>query len=51
METGSESEYLQSCQNFTKRSRESDQVVDSIFELKNIHVGEVAYKPSRTIGG
>jgi hypothetical protein len=38
-------------QNFAKRSRESDQVVDSIFELKSIHAGEVAYKQSRTIGG
>jgi hypothetical protein len=34
-----------------KRSRELDQVVDLIFELKIIHVGEVAYKWSRTIGG
>jgi hypothetical protein len=42
---------LRRCQNFAKRSRESDQVVDSIFELKIIHVGEVAYKQSRTIGG
>jgi hypothetical protein len=28
-----------------------DQVVDLIFELKIIHVGEVAYKRSSTIGG
>jgi hypothetical protein len=35
---------------FTKRSRESNQVIDLIFELKSIHVGEVAYKWSRTIG-
>jgi hypothetical protein len=34
-----------------KRSRESDQVIDSIFELNIIHAGEVAYKQSRTIGG
>jgi hypothetical protein len=34
-----------------KRSRELDQVVDSIFKLKTIHAGEVAYKRSRTIGG
>jgi hypothetical protein len=32
-------------------SRESDQVVDSIFELKIIHAREVTYKQSRTIGG
>jgi hypothetical protein len=36
-------EFLQRCQNFAKRSRESDQVVDLIFELKIIHAGEVAY--------
>jgi hypothetical protein len=44
VEVESELEQLQRCQNFAKRSRESDQVVDSIFELKIIHVGEVAYK-------
>jgi len=38
-----EVEFLLRCQNFAKRSRESDQVADSIFELKIIHVGEVAY--------
>jgi hypothetical protein len=37
---------LQSCQNFAKRSREWDQVINSIFELKVIHVREVAYKRS-----
>jgi hypothetical protein len=42
---------LRRCQNFTKRGRESDQVIDLIFELKIIHAGEVAYKWSRTIGG
>jgi hypothetical protein len=31
--------------------RESDQVVDSIFELKIIHAREVAYMRSRVIGG
>jgi hypothetical protein len=29
---------------FVKRSTESNWVVDSIFELRNIHVREVAYK-------
>jgi hypothetical protein len=42
---------LRRYQNFAKRSRESDQVVDSIFELKSIHVEEIAHKQSRTIGG
>jgi hypothetical protein len=46
-----ELEELRRCQNFAKRSRELDQVVDSIFELKIIHAREVAYKWSRTIGG
>jgi hypothetical protein len=31
--------------------RESDQVVDLIFELKIIHAREVAYMRSRVIGG
>jgi hypothetical protein len=46
-------EFLRRYQNFMKRSRESDQVVDSIFELKIIHVHaeEVAYMQSRAIGG
>jgi hypothetical protein len=34
-----------------EESRESDQVIGSIFELKIIHAGEVAYMPSRAIGG
>jgi hypothetical protein len=51
VEAESELEQLRRCQNFTKRSRESDQLIDSIFKLKIIHVGEVAYKRSRTIGG
>jgi hypothetical protein len=36
-----EVEFLRRCQNFAKRGRELDQVVDLIFELKIIHVGEV----------
>jgi hypothetical protein len=34
----------QKCQIFAKRSKESNQVVDSIFELKSIHAREVVYK-------
>jgi hypothetical protein len=35
---------LQKYQIFAKRSRESSWVIDSIFELKSIHAGEVTYK-------
>jgi len=42
---------LQRYQNFAKRSRESNWVIDSIFKLKSIHAREITYKPSRTIGG
>jgi hypothetical protein len=51
LEFETEAEFLKRFQNFAKRSRESDQVVDSILELKSIHVGEVAYMLSGAIGG
>jgi hypothetical protein len=47
----SESEKLRRCQMLCEEHRESDQVVDSIFELRIIHVREVAYMRSRAIGG
>jgi len=47
----SESESLQRCQNFAKSIESRIRLLDSIFELKVIYAGEVAYMRSRVIRG
>jgi hypothetical protein len=42
--------FIAKISNLCEESRQSNWVIDSIFELKNIHAGEVTYKWSRTIG-
>jgi hypothetical protein len=50
-ESGSESEELRRCQNFAKSVESRIRLLDSIFELKIIHAGEVAYMRSGVIQG
>jgi len=51
LESESESELLQKCQNSVKSVEDQIRLLDSIFELKIIHAGEVAYMWSRVIRG